>query len=32
VIVEAGTSTIVPSGFSLHVDATGALLLEDITP
>jgi N-methylhydantoinase A len=32
VIVEAGTSTIVPHGFSLRVDATGALLMEDTTP
>jgi N-methylhydantoinase A len=32
VIVEPGTSTIVPPGFSLRVDAAGALLIEDTTP
>ncbi len=32
IIVEAGTSTIVPPGFSARVGAAGELLIEDATP
>jgi N-methylhydantoinase A len=31
IIVEAGTSTIVPPGFSARVGAAGELLIEDAT-
>ncbi len=32
IIVEAGTSTIVPPGFSARVGAAGELLIEEVTP
>jgi N-methylhydantoinase A/oxoprolinase/acetone carboxylase beta subunit len=32
IIIEAGTSTIVPPGFSARVGAAGELLIEDHTP
>jgi N-methylhydantoinase A len=32
IIVEAGTSSIVPPGFSARVGAAGELLIEDVTP
>jgi N-methylhydantoinase A len=32
IIVETGTSTIVPPGFSARVGAAGELLIEDVTP
>jgi N-methylhydantoinase A len=32
IIVEAGTSSIVPPGFSARVGAAGELLIEDATP